>query len=106
MSATPSNPLPSPGLLGLNQLGSCIPKPVVKGDPMSRPWPAMVAQFTLSVRPMFAQVEELMPLLITPDPGKLRYVAAMLPEGAAAAKAKVSNHPLPLSVVLGLRTVS
>src|SRR6266849_7314732 len=102
-------PLPSPpvpGLVGLVQPISCVPKPVVKGVPIFSPWPVMVLQFTPSARPASAQVEGLIPVLTTPEPGKVRYFAAMLPEGANAAKAGVSYHPLPVLLELGLRTVS
>src|SRR5208283_1608181 len=50
--------------------------------PIFRPWPGIVTQLTPSVRPALAQVEGLMPLLLTPEPGKVRYVEAMLPAGA------------------------
>src|SRR2546429_1782520 len=103
-------PLPSPpvpGVVGLVHPMSCVPKPVVKGVPIFNPWPGIVRQFTPSVRPASAQVELLMPLLTTPEPGKLRYFAAMLPEGAKAAKAGVSYQPFEMLVcALGLRTVS
>src|SRR6266436_3651472 len=97
---------PQPGFEGLAQPLSCVPKPVVKGVPIFSPWPGIVRQFTPSVRPASAQVELLIPALTTPEPGKLRYFAAMLPEGAKAAKAGVSYHPLPVLLELGLRTVS
>src|ERR1039457_3439429 len=107
MSATPSKPLPNPGFVGLTQLGSCVPKAVFKGEPISRPWPGIAMQFTPRVRPASAQVEELMPLLTTPEPGKVRYVAAMLPAGAEESKAEVSYHPLAMwAWAWGLRTVS
>src|ERR1700736_592515 len=107
MSAVPSKPLPNPGLVGLTQLGSCVPKGVVKGEPRSSPWPGIVLQVTFSVRPASAQVELLMPLLTTPAPGKERYFEAMLPEGAEESKAAVSYHPLAtLAWDWGLRTVS
>src|SRR5579859_6053540 len=106
MSATPSRPLPTPGLLGLTQLRSCLPKPVVKGEPISRPWPGIVLQLTPSDRPALAQVEGLIPVLTTPEPGKERYVAAMLPEGAEAANDEVSYQPLPTLLELGARAVS
>src|ERR1019366_4591189 len=106
MLAPPRPSPPVPGLLGLTQPKSCVPKPDVKGEPISKPWPAIVAQFTPSVRPASWQVEELMPLLTTPEPGKLRYFAAMLPAGAEVSKAEVSYHPLAMVLELGLRTVS
>ena len=53
------------------------------------------------------QVEGLMPLLITPEPGKPRYFEEMLPEGVKASKADVSYHPLPmLGTDWGVRMVS
>src|SRR5579859_1076355 len=106
MSATPSRPLPRPGLLGLTQLRSCLPKPVVKGEPISRPWPGIVLQLTPSDRPALAHVEGLIPVLTTLEPGKVRYFEAMLPEGAKASKAAVSYQPLPVLLELGLRAVS
>src|SRR5215470_7564709 len=107
MSATPSRPLPTPGLAVLCQVRSCVPKGVFKGDPMSRPWPGMVRQFTPSCRPASAQVEGLIPLFTMAEPGKLRYVAAMLLEGAEESKDEVSPHSLEMVVTdLGVRTVS
>src|ERR1700680_467323 len=107
MSALPSKPPPIPGLEVLPQLRSCVPKAVFKGEPRSRPWPGIVTQFTPSVRPAFLQVEGLMPLLLTPLPGNVRYFDAMLPEGAEESKAAVSYHPLAmLAWDWGLRTVS
>src|SRR5689334_21697540 len=107
MSATPSRPPPTPGLLVLVQPRSWVPNPEASGEPISKPWPGMVAQFTPSVRPASVQVEELMPLLTTPEPGKVRYVAEILPEGPNASKAEVSYQPLETLVwALGLRTVS
>src|SRR5258708_28682861 len=94
MSAAPSRPPPTPGLLGLAQPRSCVPKAVFKGEPTSRPWPGIVLQLTPSCRPAVAHVEELIPWLTTPEPGKVRYFAAILPAGAEAAKAEVSYHPL------------
>src|SRR5260370_38188532 len=102
-------PLPSPpvpGVVGLDQPMSWVPKPVVKGVPIFSPWPGIVLQFTPSVRPASAQVELLMPVLTTPEPGKVRYFAAMLTEGAKASKAGESYHPLQVLLELGLRTVS
>src|SRR6266849_202244 len=104
MSATPSRPPPTPGLLGLTQPRSCVPKAVFKGEPISRPWPGIVRQFTPSVRPALVHAEALIPLLTTPAPGKVRYFAAMLPAGAEESKAGVSYHPLPVLLELGLRT--
>src|SRR6266851_6887395 len=101
MSATPSRPPPTPGVVGLTQPRSCVPKAVFKGEPISRPWPGIVLQFTPSVRPAVAQVEGLIPWLTTPEPGKERYFAAMLPAGAEAAKDEVSYHPLPTLLELG-----
>src|SRR5229473_4088864 len=102
-------PLPSPpvpGVVGLVQPISCVPKPVVKGVPIFSPWPGMVRQFTPSTRPALAHVEGLIPVLTTPEPGKERYFAAMLPAGAEAAKDEVSYHPLPTLLELGSRAVS
>src|SRR5580700_2564603 len=82
MSAMPSNPLPTPGFWALVQPGSCFPSPLVKGEPMSRPWPGMVLQFTPSFRPASPQVEGLMLVLETAAPGNVRYFDAMLPDGA------------------------
>src|SRR5260370_13086154 len=104
-----AHPLPSPavpGLVGLLQPMSCVLKPVVKGVPIFSPWPGIVRQFVPSVRPASAQVELLMPVLTTPEPGKVRYFAAMLPEGAKAPKAGVSYHPLPVLLEFALRTPS
>src|ERR1700756_1175033 len=107
MFATPSKPPPTPGFVGLVQPGSCVPKAVFKGEPMSKPWPGIVRQLTPSVRPAFAQVALLMPWLTTAAPGNERYFAAMLPAGAAASNAEVSYHPLDMLVCAwGLRTVS
>src|SRR5229473_4655211 len=106
---------PQPGFEGLVQPMSCVPKPVVKGVPIFSPWPGISTQFAVgfrtltwaaSVRPASAQVEGLIPVLTTPEPGKVRYFAAMLAGGANAAKAGVSYHPLPVLLELGLRTVS
>ena len=67
----------------------------------------MVRQFTPSVKPALAQVTLFVPMLTTPEPGKLKYFAAMLPEGAKAANAGVSYQPFEMLVcALGLRTVS
>src|SRR4030088_3584053 len=104
MSAMPSKPPPIPGLLVLTQPRSCVPSPVFKGEPTARPRPGIVLQFTFSVRPASAQVELLMPLLTTAEPGKVRYFEAMLPAGAKASKAEVSYHPLAtLALPWGLR---
>src|SRR6266480_3499825 len=79
---------PVPGFVEVVQPVSCVPKPAVKGVPRFSPWPGMVRQFT-------------------PEPGKLKYFAAMLPEGAKAANAGVSYQPFEMLVcALGLRTVS
>ena len=87
---------PTPGFEVLVQPRSCVPSPVFKGEPISKPWPGMVRQSTFSVRPASAQVEGLILVLLTPAPGKLRYVAAMLPAGADLSKAGVSYHPLAM----------
>src|SRR5262249_51896589 len=94
MSATPSNPPPRPGLVALVQPGSCVPKAVFKGDPISRPWPGMVLQVTPSVRPAVVQVALLTPTLSAAAPGKFRYCEAILPERANLSNAGVSYHPL------------
>src|SRR5215472_3448030 len=95
MSATLLRPPPMPGLLVLVQVKSCVPKAVVIGEPTLRPWPGIVLQFTPSVRPAVAQVALPLRVPTTPLPGKERYFAAILPDGAKAAKAAVSNQPLP-----------
>src|SRR5260370_41817543 len=102
-------PLPSPpvpGVVGLDQPMSWVPKPVVKGVPIFSPWPGIVLQFTPSAKRALAQEEGLIPVLTTPEPGKVRYFAAMLPEGANAARAGVAYHPLPVRLESGLRTGS
>src|SRR6202022_2557092 len=106
MSATLLRPLPTPGLLVLARVLSCVPNPGVKGEPMFRPWPGIVLQFTPSVRPAVAQVAAVLRVPTTPLPGKERYFAAMLPAGAKAAKAGVSYQPLPGRALRGSRTVS
>src|SRR5580704_12387591 len=106
MSAMPSRPPPTPGEVGLDHPRSCVPNGVFRGEPISNPWPGIVAQFTPSLSPASAQVEGLIAVLLTPAPGKVRYFAAMLPEGAEASKAGVSYHPLALPLELGSRTVS
>src|SRR5271166_6515814 len=94
---------PQPGSVLLVQPRSCVPNPVVRGVPILSPWPGICTQFAVgcwgvtwaaSMRPASAQVELLMPLLTTPEPGKVRYFDAMLPEGAKASNAGVSYHPL------------
>src|SRR5919109_1177782 len=103
-------PLPSPpvpGFWGLVHPVSCVPRPVVNGVPRFSPWPGIMWQLTPSTRPASAQVELLMPELTTPEPGKVRYFDAMLPDDAKASKAGVSYHPLEILVcALGLRIVS
>src|ERR1700730_13704964 len=106
MSATLLRPPPTPGLLALVQEVSCLPKPVVKGEPTFKPWPGIVLQFTPSVRPAVAQVAAVLRVPTTPFPGKERYFAAMLPAGAKASKAAVSYQPLPWMLEKGSRTVS
>src|SRR5580658_2462521 len=99
---------PQPGFVGWVQPRSWVPVPVVKGVPRFRPWPGIVTQFTPSRRPASVQVEGLMPVLMTPLPGKVRYVLAMGPPTVArASKAAVSYHPLACEGTLGgVRTVS
>src|SRR5665213_4569210 len=103
MSATLARPLPTPGLATVpDAVGSIVPSGVVRGDPMLRPCPAMVRQFTPSTRPAVVQVSLLvmMPVVLTAPPGKLRYLEAMLPVGARASNAGVSYHPEPVLVEL------
>src|ERR1700686_633862 len=100
MSATPSKPPPTPGVVGLTHPRSCVPNGVVKGEPISKPWPGIVAQFTPSLSPASVQVEGLIAVLLTPAPGNVRYFAAMLPEGAEASNAGVSYHPLAVPLEL------
>src|ERR1700721_2546847 len=69
ISGTGESPLPTPGVLGLTQLRSCVPSPVVRGEPMFRPWPEIVRQFTPSVSPAFWQVAEPITLPATFAPG-------------------------------------
>src|SRR5690349_15440753 len=105
-------PLPSPpvpGLVALFQAGSCAPKGNTagfKGVPRFRPLPGIVLQFTPSVRPAVEQVALALRAPTTPLPGKERYFAAMLPEGANAAKAGVSNQPFPCRGENGSRSAS
>ena len=107
MSATLLKPPPTPGLLTLLHVVSCEPRGEVNGEPTFKPWPGIVLQLTPSVRPALAQVTLFVPMLTTPEPGKVRYFAAMLPEGAKAANAGVSYQPFEmLAWALGLRTVS
>jgi xylan 1,4-beta-xylosidase len=74
ISAMPSKPLPSPGVTtGSTQLGSWLPSPEVKGEPISRPFPVMVTQLVPSTNPAVAQVAlVLMPELTTVELGKER----------------------------------
>src|SRR5579864_2805176 len=72
MSAVPSRPPPTPGFEVLVQVRSWVPSPVFNGEPMSKPWPGIVLQFTFSVSPASAHVEGLIFVLLTPAPGKLR----------------------------------
>src|SRR5580698_10128892 len=85
ISGTFESPLLSPGLVGLIQVRSCVPSPVVSGDPMFKPWPGMVTQLTPSLSPACVQVAEPITVPATCDPGKLRYVEAMLFLGARPA---------------------
>src|SRR5689334_5575617 len=94
MSATPSNPLPRPGVDELCQVGSCVPRAVVKGEPISNPCPGIVLQFVPSISPILVQVEALIPVACTPAPGKFKYVDAILPFRANLSNAGVSYHPL------------
>src|SRR5437899_6154735 len=87
---------PVPGFVEVVQPVSCVPKPAVKGVPRFSPWPGMVRQFTPSVKPALAQVTLFVPMLTTPEPGKLKHFAAMLPEGAKAANAGVSYQPFEM----------
>src|SRR6516164_9227582 len=107
ISGTPSKPLPTPGFVGLTQLGSWLPSPLVKGEPISMPLPGIVLQFTFSVKPASAQELELILTKLTAEPGKVRYFAAMLPEGAAASNSGVSYQLFAKEGCdLGSRTVS
>src|SRR5260370_10075307 len=72
MSATPSRPPPTPGVVGLTQPRSCVPKAVFKGEPISRPCPGIVLQFTPSSTTAVAHVEALIAGLTTPEPRKDR----------------------------------
>src|SRR6266446_8149354 len=106
MSATLLRPLPMPGLASLCQVVSCVPRGVVSGEPIFRPCPGIVLQFTPSVRPAVAQVAAALRVPTTPLPGNERYFEAMLPAGAKAARAAVSYQPLPGRLETGSRTVS
>jgi anti-sigma factor RsiW len=53
-----------------------------------------------------AQLAAVLRVPTTPFPGKERYFAAMLPEGAKASNAAVSYHPFPVTLLKGSRTVS
>src|SRR6267142_403078 len=106
MSATLVNPLPMPGLAALCQVVSCVPRGVVSGEPTFRPWPGIVLQFAPSVRPAVAQVAAGLRVPTTPLPGNERYFEAILPAGAKAASATVSNQPLPWRAEMGSRTLS
>src|SRR5580700_154080 len=90
ISATFERPPPTPGLAVLCQVRSCLPRPVVSGEPRLSPCPAMVRQLTFSTRPALVQVWLMRPAALTPAPGKLRKVLAMLLDDARARKAAVS----------------
>ena len=83
-----------PGLFGPVHVRSCVPSGVVSGDPRFNPCPGIVRQFTFSISPMFAHVSLIIPAALTPAPGKVRNVDAMLFEGARPSKAEVSYHPV------------
>src|ERR1700756_4716855 len=95
ISGTLESPLPTPGMAGLTQVRSCVPSPVVSGDPMFRPWPEIVRQFTPSVSPACAQVAEPISVPETLEPGNLRYVEEMLFAGARPANWLLRNQCLP-----------
>src|SRR4029077_7766978 len=70
-----------------------MPRPVVKGEPTSKPV-AVVLQFVPSCKPMDAQVCGMIAFAETAFPGKERYCAAMLPDVAAEASTSgVSYQP-------------
>src|SRR5579875_60807 len=98
MSAIPSNPFPTPGLVLLVQLGSWVPKGVVKGEPMSNPCPTISLQFVPCTNPTCAQVNSLNPIAFGAEPGNERYCDAMLPAGADFSKDGVSYHALEMFV--------
>src|SRR5215469_18766882 len=101
-----SSPPPTPGLVGLVQPGSCVPRPVFNGEPMFNPCPGIVMQFEPSVRPMSAHVWLIKPPEFTCAPGNVRYVDAMLPEGASLSNAGVSYQAGGFVTVELFRSVS
>src|SRR4051812_30874494 len=105
ISGTASSPPPTPGEVGLVHDKSWVPSGPVNGEPISRPWPGMVVQFTPSVRPTSPHVCSMILLAFTPAPGKLRNCEAMLPAGANPPNADVSYHPVEVTLEL-LRCVS
>src|SRR5258708_40273823 len=70
---------------------------------MFNPWPGIVLQFTPSVKPAAAQVAAVVSVPTTALPGKERYFDAILPTGAKAAKAGVSNQAFPCCGEAGSR---
>src|ERR1700728_3892296 len=58
ISGTLESPPPTPGELGLIQVRSCFVSPVGSGEPIFRPCPGIVLQFTPSASPASAQVAE------------------------------------------------
>src|SRR5215469_14750699 len=94
ISGVLDNPPPTPGLLGLCQVRSWVPRGVFRGEPMLRPCPGIVRQFTFSMSPIVAQVWLIIPAALTPAPGKVRNLDEMLLAGPNASKAAVSYHPV------------
>src|SRR5579871_6720009 len=106
MSATVGfNPPPTPGEVGLVHVRSCVPSPLVSGEPIFKPCPGIVMQFVPSVRPISAQVWLMIPEALTPAPGKLRNCEAIEPDGDSPSNAEVSYQPVEVTLKL-LRYVS
>src|SRR3982074_2968504 len=105
MSATFARPPPTPGLDAPVQPRSCLPKPVVSGDPTLSPWPGMVRRFPPSISPAFAPVWLIRVPFAGAPPGKVKNLEAMLPLLARASNAGVSYQPFAVLCEL-LRTVS
>src|SRR6516165_3124117 len=85
MSATPFafRPPPVPGFEAPTQLRSCLPRPVVSGDPIFSPLPGISMQLAV-LKPALTQLTSLMLGLLGIDPANPRYLAAILPDGARA----------------------
>src|SRR6202035_4697493 len=79
-------PLPTPnGVAAVPKVGSCVPNPVVSGEPMSSPEepPGPISwQDPGVVRPACAQVIGIIRLMAVPSPGKVSSLLAILPAGA------------------------